>query len=636
MTLAGIMDENILPPNGLIQFNIPDGSVSSLDFLSASIERYQIDQNITENDGTLTWLMEVVMDGITQFSCEARSADVVITMGQSQGENSIFLNGEFLFPIDCTVTTIVWLEETVRYTNNTVSIQEQNVKFINITTFWYCDGFRCYTFNSSKLLFERSGPTGKLFTSKGIALYSISSPINSDIENILENPTPIISSPVITVTPTLTSIASLNSTTQVISIVPTSTPIPTLETSIIGLSSISPTPTPSNVPVSSSSFVSIASDIITTLVSISPTPARATSIPTISSMLLISPTSIKITPTPTPDEITPTRDVPQPCSRKTKFSKTKPYTKTSRPLSKLKTGFTKTGTKFTGTHTKSSRSKTTDTFRTKYYTAWKYPDITKSESDTTKSSSIHCKTRDSKKGTRKTSRTMGRTDISTTIKTKSRSSDSNHITFDKETVSQSTKFNSKTRGTSIKSPNKHKETLKRTSHSTTRSKSGTKTITEEIVLLIKVPFVDTYNNRHCKHLEEMFKMVLSTRLERLLFGYIKQFLLVSNYSPPHVQKSHQTKKMLEKTNIQTRPSFDCNPETNCSVNRHLPLNQVNVLCNACMDKWEIYLLNRYFPSVNITSLMNITCSAVYIQVIVIMIFVITRYFFNRNNYSLQN
>ena len=70
------MDDNILPPNGSIEFDIPDGSVSSLDFSSVSVERYQFNQNITENDGTLTWLMEVVMDGMAQFSCEARSADM--------------------------------------------------------------------------------------------------------------------------------------------------------------------------------------------------------------------------------------------------------------------------------------------------------------------------------------------------------------------------------------------------------------------------------------------------------------------------------------------------------------------------------------------------------------------------------
>lgn len=309
------MDDGLLPPNGLTISSIPDGSRSSLNFFSSSIDRYMIGHNITENDGTLTILMQTVVNGMRTFSCQARPVDIAITVEQSMGQNVILLNGEVLFQLECVETTIIRIGQIVKYENSTVSVLGPNTEFPNITTFWYCDSFRCYKFNSSKS-FLRSGPTSKLFTCKQVALYSIAGPINANIEDFLENP-PVITTSSIPVTPSptttivsssfftinITPLPSISISPSVLETTSVFTSVP-LTTTVV----FSPTPTSQLLPQTPS----ISSLISTPFEGITPTP---TSFP----IVTLTPSAL-VTPTPT-DEAPPTTKKPEKTQTKTKGKK---------------------------------------------------------------------------------------------------------------------------------------------------------------------------------------------------------------------------------------------------------------------------------------------------------------------------
>ena len=265
LILAGIMDDRILPSNGSTVTAIPDGSHSVLNFASSGIRQYQIDHNITETDGTFTLLMTTVNFRITTFICQVHPSDITITQEQSMGKNVVNLNGEFLFLFDSIETETVLFGEMVAYENSTVTILRLNTetKFPNISTFWYCDSFRCYEFNSSKSSFIRSGPTGKLFTSNDVALYSIAGLVNSRIEDLL------ILSPVPTTTmissPTSLMLSSVFSTSSIA--VPTS-----VFSSSLSTFTIVPSLTPSPTLVMSTSVAPSVSTFIQTLATPTPTP----------------------------------------------------------------------------------------------------------------------------------------------------------------------------------------------------------------------------------------------------------------------------------------------------------------------------------------------------------------------------
>ena len=319
---AGIMNGSILPPSQTFNSSIPDGSRSILDFSSSSVELYEINQNITEVDGTVTILMKT---GNMTISCHVRPVDITITLVQSMGQNVLFANGEFLFLFDCIKTTIVQFEQMVMYENSTVTILGRNTTFPNITTFWYCDSFRCYKFSSSKS-FLRSGPTGRLFTSKEVALYSIASLVNRAIEDILANP-PLISFSA-----------------------PVATMITTSPTIIISSSTF----------LTSSIFTTVMSSEETTLITPSLTKdtfdlSTLTSLPI--STVVLTPT-VLATPTPTvgPDIVEPTSDEPSPSTRKPEKTKTKTRMITN--------GKTKTTIKIcTLSKTRNTETKSTDTTR---------------------------------------------------------------------------------------------------------------------------------------------------------------------------------------------------------------------------------------------------------------------------------
>ena len=334
------MNGSILPPSQTFNSSIPDGSRSILDFSSSSVELYEINQNITEVDGTVTILMKT---GNMTISCYVRPVDITITLVQSMGQNVLFTNGEFLFLFDCIKTTIIQFEQMVMYENSTVTILGRNTTFPNITTFWYCDSFRCYKFSSSKS-FLRSGPPGKLFTSKEVALYSIASLVNRAIEDILANP-PLISF---------------------------STPVATMITT-------SPT-----IIISSSTF--LTSSILTTVMSseettlITPSLTKDTfDLSTLTSLpiptVLLTPT-VLVTPTPTvgPDIVEPTSDEPSPSTRKPEKTKTKIRTITH--------GKTKTTIKIcTLSKTRNTETKSTEMTFTGRTTKTRMTDMVKGSKD---------------------------------------------------------------------------------------------------------------------------------------------------------------------------------------------------------------------------------------------------------------
>ena len=380
---AGVMDENILPPNGTYSSSIPDGSFSVLDFTSTTIERYQVSQNITENDGVITLLMETVMDIVVNFVCQIRGADIDLSVGQPQGINVVFINGEVLFELDCVETNIVEVGQTVTYDGSTVTVQGN--EFTNISIFWYCDSFRCYMFNSSKSSFEMTGPTSKLFTSKNIALYTIDGQINSDIEDILLNPPPILTSEPVTTMATTSTTSLMPSTALMMtstilfpsaipftSVMPTTSQV-TVDTSTIALATIVSTLIPTFAMPSSLLLTPFtASTTLTTSLpseSITPTPTGITISPTQVS-IAVTPTdpgrpsistavpSVTLVPTSTigPDIVDPTRDETL-CPRQTPIIK--PKTKKRRkPRPETKTRDTKTR------KTKKDTGKKTRTFKT--------------------------------------------------------------------------------------------------------------------------------------------------------------------------------------------------------------------------------------------------------------------------------
>ena len=346
--------------------------MSALDFTSTSVERYQVSHNITETDGTQTILFETAIDGDGTFSCITSPVDIAITVGQPQGMNVFFLNGEFLFELDCVETTIVQLGQAVTYDGNTVTVGGN--EFTNITTFWYCDGFRCYMFNSSKSSFEMSGPSSKLFTSKSVALYSVAGLVNSDIENFLLNPPPIITSEPVT---TLTQSTLLMMTSTIAFTSSLSSVIPALTTSQVPVETSTVAFTSMSVPISTfslpSSLLSPSFTLSTTLttlslsesitpmptgVPITPTSVSISAIPTATtpgrpSIPAVMP-SVTLTPTSTvgPDVVDPTRDETL-CPRKT-------------PIIKLKTRKRKKSRRYSKTRdTKKDTRDMTRTFKTK-------------------------------------------------------------------------------------------------------------------------------------------------------------------------------------------------------------------------------------------------------------------------------
>ena len=512
---VGIMDEDILPPNGQYSSPIPDGSFSALEFMSTSTERYQVSQNITESDGTLTILMETVMDGMVTFSCQARPVDVVVTVGQSQGRNLVFINGEFLFELDCIETTIVEIGQPVTYDGSTVTVGGN--EFMNIDTFWYCDSFRCYMFNSSKSSFERSGPTSKLFTSKNVALYSIDGQVNSDIEDILLNPPPIITSesgvaptptPVTSLMLTTSSILFTRSLSSVMSAFITTSAV-ALDTSSIALSSLMSQPSSFMSPVATAVGTSLPSRTpLPTRVSISPSPTQVsiTVIPTATpSGLSLTIAIPSLTPTSTVglDTVDPTRDKTL-CPRQT--PKSKPRTK-KRKKSRRKS-------KTSGSK-KDTGDDVTKTF--KFKTKWKSK-LRKSRKrtggDKTKGYTFErtkCppeKTTDpfTKGSTRR--RTMG----------KSRSSKLTHSKSSKSILitGRGSKTGSRTRIKSMASGSRRRVSL-----SKVRTKTNTRTQSKEKLTLNGILFVSKHDWWYCSNLPYLVATFTTTNRYHNIF-YIKQ------------------------------------------------------------------------------------------------------------------
>ena len=230
---AGLSLPDSLPASGDYNLTSPNGASHSVRFDTSPGGGYTLEKTTTETDGTVSSFTQTANATSVRTSTGISARDY--NLGVQFTDNLLFFaaDGDGLIVLNGIQSTEITSGQTVTYSGDTITISSGQI-IQNVNTLYFYDGFLFYRFNGSKIN-DLSGP-GKLYVNRGVALYSTSPALTSQLDGLIrtipENPEvpENTEAPESTLepTPSVSSIIASPSITPSLSTSPTPLPPPLL------------------------------------------------------------------------------------------------------------------------------------------------------------------------------------------------------------------------------------------------------------------------------------------------------------------------------------------------------------------------------------------------------------------------
>ena len=179
---AGLSLPDSLPASGDYNLTSPNGASHSVRFDSSPGGGYTLEKTTTETDGTVSSFTQTANATSVRTSTGISARDY--NLGVQFTDNLLFFaaDGDGLIVLNGIQSTEITSGQTVAYSGDTITISSGQI-IQNVNALYFYDGFLFYRFNGSKIN-DLSGP-GKLYVNRGVALYSTSPSLTSQLDGLI-------------------------------------------------------------------------------------------------------------------------------------------------------------------------------------------------------------------------------------------------------------------------------------------------------------------------------------------------------------------------------------------------------------------------------------------------------------------